>query len=79
MIKYKINDSVFSVIDNNEKAYWIGFLAADGYVDYKTNRIGLKLKLGDIKHLEKFKTFLNFSGPIVIEKAELGKSIRKKW
>lgn len=28
--KYKTNNSIFNNIDSAEKAYWLGFLAADG-------------------------------------------------
>ena len=40
-----------------ESSYWAGFLAADGNVD-KKGRIRLMLKYDDIRHLEKFKIFL---------------------
>ena len=29
---YKINDRYFEIIDNPNKAYWLGFIAADGCV-----------------------------------------------
>lgn len=32
MIKYTFNENIFSVIDTPEKAYWAGFLYADGYL-----------------------------------------------
>ena len=28
----KINENVFKIINTEEKAYWLGFLYADGYV-----------------------------------------------
>lgn len=65
--KYKADDRVFEVIDTEEKAYWLGFLYADGYVS-STNgkRIGLALSTKDYKHLEKFKSFLNSDYPISV-------------
>lgn len=30
--KYYFDNNIFSKIDTAEKAYWIGFLYADGYV-----------------------------------------------
>ena len=30
--KYNVNEQYFSDIDSPEKAYWLGFLSADGYV-----------------------------------------------
>ena len=29
---YSVNDDYFSEIDTEEKAYWLGFIYADGYV-----------------------------------------------
>jgi hypothetical protein len=60
----KFNQHIFDSIDNEEKAYWLGFLFADGYVSDKRNNIELSLKLSDINHLKKFKTFLQWSGNI---------------
>lgn len=57
--KYSFNENFFGVIDTEEKAYWLGFLYADGYVSEKKSNIELGLKEGDIGHLEKFKTSLN--------------------
>lgn len=54
----------FKTVDSEEKAYWLGFLAADGCVrcriresDGKTkgDYINLKISLLDEKHLEKFR------------------------
>lgn len=53
------DDTVFNVIDTEEKAYWLGFLFADGSVASKSNHVELSLQLGDIDHLEKYKKFIN--------------------
>lgn len=58
---YSCDGNVFEVIDTEEKAYWLGFLYADGSV-YKSRNsyiieVGLSVK--DIGHLVKFKKFLN--------------------
>ena len=55
---YSINEKVFEKIDSEEKAYWLGFLYADGFVGAKNNQIGLGVALKDINHLEKYKQFL---------------------
>ena len=55
--KYNFNENYFSNIDSEEKAYWLGFLFADGNI-YK-NQMTLKLKQTEISHLEKFKLALN--------------------
>ena len=66
--KKKINERIFQNIDNEEKAYWLGFLYADGSIS-KGNRndIELSLCLNDIHHLEKFKTFIGFGGKLIID------------
>lgn len=34
---YKYNESYFEIIDTPEKAYWLGFIYADGFITRKTN------------------------------------------
>lgn len=75
--KYNVNNFIFSGPLDEEKAYWIGFIAADGCVG-KDNRIQVKLKEQDYRHIEKFKKFLNYDGIIEKRSSQLGKSIRKK-
>jgi len=55
--RYFSNETYFDVIDSEEKAYWLGFLYADGYIREPKggNSLGLKLSQLDIKHLELFK------------------------
>ena len=52
--KYFFDLSYFSKIDTEEKAYWLGFLYADGYVTYKGVSI-LALQEKDKDHLDKFR------------------------
>lgn len=67
----KFDNTVFDVIDTEEKAYWLGFLYADGYVSKNPqNHVELSLKGSDYLHLEKFKTFLKHSSPIKLGKAK---------
>lgn len=68
MKKYSFNDKYFEVIDNAQKAYWLGFLYADGYIQndskrYKYN-IVITLKSTDKILLEQFKKDLNSNHPI---------------
>lgn len=63
--KYSINHEIFSKIDTKEKAYWLGFLLADGDVSKKTNKISLNLSSIDKNHLYKFKKFLSSNSPIL--------------
>ena len=57
MIDY--NRHIFDKIDTAEKAYWLGFIIADGYLN--NDKHMLRIKLGDIdkNHLEKFIHFLD--------------------
>lgn len=57
----KFDETVFDKIDNEEKAYWLGFLYADGSIGSTRNDIELSLKSSDIEHLKKFRKFLNFT------------------
>jgi len=55
---YTCNYHYFDNIDTEEKAYWLGFLTADGWINQskKTNAgvTGIELQYGDISHLKKF-------------------------
>lgn len=55
---YNCDYSFFKVIDTEEKAYWFGFIAADGWVSVNslTNSgcLGIELQYGDTNHLKKF-------------------------
>lgn len=57
--KCSVNENYFSSIDNEKKAYWLGFIAADGCVYRKDNGWQSTLEIGlskkDINHLKKFK------------------------
>lgn len=54
-----LNEDIFEKIDSEHKAYWLGFLMADGCVSEKNNRIELSLQEKDYKHIIKFKEFMN--------------------
>lgn len=58
----KFDETIFDKIDTEAKAYWLGFLYADGCIDSRDSRntIELSLKSSDVKHLEKFRDFLGF-------------------
>lgn len=61
--QYAIDESFFDVIDTEEKAYWLGFLTADGSID-RGNRIKLTLQAKDAGHLYKFTVALRTEQPI---------------
>lgn len=52
-------ENFFSVIDSEEKAYWLGFFAADGCVHDKYFSIILQKR--DREHLEKLRNILNIT------------------
>ena len=54
----KFNEHIFDIIDTEEKAYWLGFIYADGCISLKTNAFEISLKYDDINHLNKFNTFM---------------------
>jgi hypothetical protein len=57
--KYIVDDNFFEVIDTEEKAYWFGFIYADGYVLTDTSIVGISLHSRDKCHLEKAKASLS--------------------
>lgn len=50
--RYEYNKSYFEIIDSEEKAYWLGFIAADGCIG--KSGLELALKSTDMEHLRKF-------------------------
>lgn len=74
MNKYKFNENYFHKIDTADKAYWFGFLCADGCIlDMKLydgtrvpQTIQLSLGISDIHHIQKFMTAIELEKPIYI-------------
>ena len=66
----KFDNTVFDTIDTEEKAYWLGFLYADGYVSKNRTTVELSLKKADIEHLEKFREFLKNKNEVKIGKSK---------
>lgn len=56
--KHFFNENYFEKIDTQEKAYWLGFIAADGAVtkssEYNSFRLSISIQENDIEHLNKF-------------------------
>lgn len=63
--KWEINENYFEVIDTEEKAYWLGFIYADGYVN-NNGRYALEIGVNekDRGHLEKFLKAIGSNHPI---------------
>ena len=72
--KYEINEDYFEKIDSEFKAYWLGFLYADGYNSYNGTRGVLELGLAktDESHLCKFKDSLQSTSVIHNKKSKIG-------
>lgn len=57
--KYSLNEEYFQEINSSEKAYWLGFIAADGAIlstgnDPEPKVLSFNLNIRDAEHLEKF-------------------------
>ena len=74
--KYPVNENIFDIIDTEEKAYWLGFWFADGYVSSNSNKIGIDLKPSDINHLQKLKSFLEWKGEVKLEETRCRLNLR---
>jgi len=72
--RYLFNRDYFSVL-NLERAYWAGFIAADGCLSTVGNSIKLSIRLNrkDHNHLEMFKKCISHEGPV-----HKGSSLRKQ-
>jgi hypothetical protein len=70
--RYRLNEAFFDVIDTEAKAYWLGFITADGCVQsgrigvngWQRNQVTVKLKESDAGHLEKLKSDLSAESPV---------------
>lgn len=56
--KHFYKEDIFKKIDTAEKAYWIGFITADGYINEKKHFMRIKLQERDKNHLNKFVKFI---------------------
>lgn len=66
-IRYSYNKNYFKSIDTYDKAYWLGFISADGCIaDHGkgTYRLKITLQNDDYNHLVKFNRALNSNVPI---------------
>lgn len=61
---YKYNKKFFNKIDTEEKAYWAGFIAADGNIRKDFLKMRIELNIQDYSHLEKFRKSIEGNNPI---------------
>lgn len=69
---YSLDENYFNSIDSEDKAYWLGFIFADGCISVSEGieRIfSIRLSVRDIMHLEKFKVYIKTNKPIGVLKA----------
>lgn len=65
---YHIYDNIFDSIDSQEKAYWLGFLYADGYNCPDKKYFSIKISIKDKEHLIKFCDFFSINHDSIKEK-----------
>jgi len=79
--KYHFDEHMFAECNTPEKAYWLGFIMADGAI-YKSIRDTWSLTIGiqgrDREHLERFKSYFNLPHPIASIQQILGNKIFPK-
>jgi hypothetical protein len=69
---YRLNETYFDSVDTEAKAYWLGFVTADGCVQvgkigangWQRNGLYVKLKASDAGHLEKLKAAMSAESPV---------------
>jgi len=64
--KYFVNENFFEKINNESRAYWLGFFYADGYIikNEKYHKFYAGLGIKDIEHLLKFNSDIKSNYPI---------------
>ena len=66
--KYFCNENYFEEINNQDKAYWLGFIMADGFIEskrkYGNQKLGITLSSYDENHLILFNKCLDSNYPI---------------
>lgn len=77
----EFNEDFFELINTEEKAYWLGFIYADGYVSIANNRTGI-LGIGlaeiDYEHLVKFSNSIDLNKKFIVHKnVTLGDKIHR--
>ncbi|MBO7693633.1 MAG: hypothetical protein J6T10_13520 [Methanobrevibacter sp.] len=70
--KYFHNEDFFEKIDTEEKAYWLGFMFADGYIinnenKYGQDQFGISVAEDSADVIEKFKKSLAATNPILYD------------
>jgi len=81
--KYRFNERYFQYIDTEEKAYWLGMLAADGNIHKSSRRgtykITLSLKEEKPDHLRKFLNDIGSNKPVQTRKDQFRATASSKY
>ena len=80
------NECIFDTIDTEEKAYWLGFIYADGTISSsplsesknKNYEFELSLGLKDVEHLKKFARFIGWEDHVSIDSFRCRFSVNSK-
>lgn len=62
--KYNFDLDFFENIDNEQKAYWLGFIFADGNIDQDLYKLSIRLNKKDIEHLINFAEAIKHPGEL---------------
>lgn len=64
----RFDDTIFDIIDTESKAYWLGFIYADGNISKAPrNVLEISLQSGDKGHLDKFYEFTKSSKTVTVD------------
>ena len=64
MRKHFFNEEFFDCVDSEEKAYWLGFIVADGHVSSRHRAIEIGLAVKDEAHLRLFCKAVGYDGEL---------------
>ena len=63
---YTLDSNFFETINTERKAYWLGFIQADGAIDGpRENQLRIKIQKSDRVLLERFAKDIGYNGPII--------------
>ena len=60
--KHKFDTEFFKLINNEYRAYWLGFIIADASLC--RTKLGIQLQIGDVDHLENLRLHIGSTAPV---------------
>lgn len=73
--KYSCNDKFFSNINSEKKAYWLGFIFADGCIRNSQNLLEICLAEKDVEHIKKFNSDISSTYKIYKRSSKLNNKV----